>query len=82
MGGTVSPPAESGAEPRKQTHFGKNLVKMNLKSGLISVARQCMLPDCEKLVGMGPFKCYVTHMGVGGHIFRGKALRRCKIQCY
>ena len=31
----------------------------------------------------GPFKCYVTQMGVGGYqIFRKKALRRCKVQCY
>ena len=33
----------------------------------------------------GPFKCYVTQMGVGGggcKIFRKKALRRYKVQCY
>ena len=31
----------------------------------------------------GPFKCYVTQMGVGGcQIFRKKALRRCNVQCY
>ena len=28
----------SGAEPRRQTHFGKNLLRINLKSGLFSVA--------------------------------------------
>ena len=31
-------PAGSRAEPRRQTHFGKNLLKINLKSGLFSVA--------------------------------------------
>ena len=34
----------------------------------------------------GPFKRYVTQMGVGGgggcQIFWKKALRRCKVQCY
>ena len=31
----------------------------------------------------GPFKCYVTQMGVGGClIFWKKALRRCNVQCY
>ena len=31
----------------------------------------------------GPFKCYVTQMGVGGClIFWGKALRWCNVQCY
>ena len=30
---------------------------------------------------MGPFKCYVTPMGVGS-FFREKALRRCKVQRY
>ena len=31
----------------------------------------------------GPFKCYVTQMGVGGVRFSGKkALRRCNVQCY
>ena len=33
-GGAVSPPAGTGAEPRKQTHFGNNLLKFGLKSGL------------------------------------------------
>ena len=39
-GGAVSPPAgyASGAEPRMQTHFGKNLLRINLISGLFSVA--------------------------------------------
>ena len=37
-GGAVSPPAGPGAEPRRQTHFGKTLLKINLKSGLFSVA--------------------------------------------
>ena len=39
-GGAVSPPAgyASGAEPRRQTHFGKNLLRINLISGLFSVA--------------------------------------------
>ena len=37
-GGAVSPPAGSGAEPRRQTHFGNNLLRINLKSGLFSVA--------------------------------------------
>ena len=39
-GGAVSPPppAGSGAEPRRQTHFGKNLLQINLKSRLFSVA--------------------------------------------
>ena len=27
-GGAVSPPAGSGAEPRKQTHIGNNLLKI------------------------------------------------------
>ena len=35
------------------------------------------------LQSMGPFKCYVTQMGVGRClIFQKKALRRCKVQCY
>ena len=33
-GGAVSPPTGPGAEPRKQTHFGNNLFKFGLKSGL------------------------------------------------
>ena len=37
-GGAVSPPAGSGAEPRRQTHFGTNLLRINFKSGLFSVA--------------------------------------------
>ena len=36
--GAVSPPVGSGVEPRRQTHFGKNILKINLKSGLFSVA--------------------------------------------
>ena len=33
--------------------------------------------------GKGPFKCYVTQMGVGRcQIFLKKALRRCNVQCY
>ena len=36
--GAVSPPAGSGAEPRRQTHFDKYLLQINLKSGLFSVA--------------------------------------------
>ena len=39
VGGAVSPPGGGRAEPRKQTHFGKNILKSNLKSGRISVAR-------------------------------------------
>ena len=32
---------------------------------------------------MGPFKCYVTQMGVGCVRFSGKkVLQRCKVQCY
>ena len=34
LGGAVSPPTGSGAEPRKQTHFGNNLLKFGLKPGL------------------------------------------------
>ena len=31
----------------------------------------------------GPFKCYVTQLGVGGcQVFRKIALRRCNIQRY
>ena len=37
-GGAVSPPAGSGADERRQTHFGNNLLKINLKSGLFSVS--------------------------------------------
>ena len=33
-GGTVSPSTGSGAEPRRQTHFDNNLLKIVLKSGL------------------------------------------------
>ena len=41
-GGAVSPPAGSRAEPRKQTHFCKNLLRINLKSGLFSAQdRHC-----------------------------------------
>ena len=28
LGGDESPPAGSGAEPRRQTHFGNNLLKI------------------------------------------------------
>ena len=28
LGGAVSPPTESGTEPRRQTHFGNNLLKI------------------------------------------------------
>ena len=38
LGSAVSPSAGSGAEPRRQTHFGKNLLQINLKSGLFCVA--------------------------------------------
>ena len=39
--------------------------------------------DSNRSRPKGPFKCYVTQMGVGGcPIFRKKALRRCKFQCY
>ena len=39
----------------------------------------CLCLSCP----MGPFKCYVTQMGVGGClIFWKKALRRCNVQCY
>ena len=37
LGGAVSPPAGSGAEPRRQTHFGTNVLKINSKSGPFSV---------------------------------------------
>ena len=37
--GAVSPPpAGSGANPRRQTHFGTNVLKINSKSGPFSVA--------------------------------------------
>ena len=50
-GGAVSPPAgsDSGEQSRKQTHFGTNILKINLKSGLISVARHAVR-DCEQVV--------------------------------
>ena len=38
LGGALSPPAGSGAEPLRQTHFCKNILRINLKSGLFSVA--------------------------------------------
>ena len=34
LGGAVSPPTGSGEEPRRQTHFGNNLLKIGWKSGL------------------------------------------------
>ena len=37
LGGAVSPSAGSGAEPRRQTHFGTNVWKINSKSGPFSV---------------------------------------------
>ena len=37
LGGAVSPPAGSGAEPRRQIHFGTNVLKINSKSGPFSV---------------------------------------------
>ena len=36
-------------KPRKQTQFGKHILKINLKSGLISVSRHAVR-DCEKVV--------------------------------
>ena len=44
-GDAVSPPAGSGAEPRRQTHFGNNLLQINLKSGLFSVAVYTPISD-------------------------------------
>ena len=36
-----------------------------------------------KTTSKGPFKCYVTQMGVGGvSDFLEKALRRCNVYCY
>ena len=44
--GVVSPPpAGSGAEPRRQTHFGENLWQINLKSGIFSVAVYTPISD-------------------------------------
>ena len=39
FGGRREPPSGSGAEPRRQTHFGNNLLKSGLKqvSGLPSI---------------------------------------------
>ena len=37
-GGAVSPSAGFGAKPRRQTHFGQNLLQINLKSGIFLVA--------------------------------------------
>ena len=45
LGGAVSPPAGSGAEPRRQAHFGKNLLQINLKSGIFSVAVYTHISD-------------------------------------
>ena len=37
----------------------------------------------DDLTNRGPFKCYVTQMGVGVClIFWKKTLRRCNVQCY
>ena len=33
-GGAGGPPAGSGAEPRRQTHFGKNIFKIGWKSDI------------------------------------------------
>ena len=44
-GGRCKPPAGSGAEPRRQTHFGKNLLQINLKSGLFSVVVYTAISD-------------------------------------
>ena len=38
LGGAVSHPAGSGAESRRQTHFGTNVLKINSKSCPFSVA--------------------------------------------
>ena len=42
LGGAVSPTAGSGAGPRRQTHFGNNLLKSGLKqvSGLPSIRQR------------------------------------------
>ena len=34
LGGAVSPPSGSGAEPRRQTHFGKQNLEIGLNSCL------------------------------------------------
>ena len=34
LGGAISPPAGTGAEPRRQTHLGNYRLKINWKSGL------------------------------------------------
>ena len=44
-GGAVKHPAGSGAEPRRQTHFGKNLLQINKKSGLFSVTVYTPISD-------------------------------------
>ena len=85
--GAVRPPPGSGAEPRKQTHFGKNLLKMNLKSGLMSVARQCMLPEtvknvlvseCSTSIWTRDVTCLLRHLrsitGVTNRVYRESSL--------
>ena len=48
------------------------VIQLNVVA-MLSVARQCCL---------GPFKCYITQMGVGCVKFSGKKLRRCRVQRY
>ena len=47
--GAVSPPAGSGAEPRRQTHFGTNVLKINSKSGPFSVAVYRPTPNSDPI---------------------------------
>ena len=66
LGGAVSPPAGSGAEPRRQMHFGNNL----LKSGLKQVSGSPSTPPkswCSKRLVF--VRSYITKRKVG-HSFR------------
>ena len=55
------------------------LISINTSSSTVFIDINNSFIDINR----GPFKCYVTQMGVGGClIFWKKALRRCNVQCY
>ena len=62
---------------------GRNLVKWE-KCRLVTFSKKTSSPIIyyRRFCVVGPFKCYVTQMGVGGQIFQEKALRRCKVKRY
>ena len=71
---------------QQRLYFLHYLKKFHMKPEILVNLYRSIIESIFNRVdnGMGPFKCYVTQMGVGGGclIFWKKALRRCNVQCY